>query len=315
MLHQSADLSSASVVGQKHESTTIVKSRIARDFYELTKPGISQMVLMTGCAGFVMSLTDVTMLLSDTDLAFRLVVSMLGIALVSSGSCVFNHIAESEVDSQMARTSARPIPQERISKFSASVFGGVLLAVGFGLLSQINLLTLSLSIATVILYNLVYTPLKKRTTLSLIIGGIPGALPILGGWTASTNELSGTGWVLFAILFFWQMPHFLALSWMYREDYSKGGFAMTAVVDHTGKSTAIQSLLYTVLLAIATLSLAWVSNIGVMYSVVASVLLVSFLVFGLRFLRLRDVKSARAVLLNSYAFLMGFVILIIIDKL
>ena len=292
-----------------------VQPGVIRHYYELTKPGITQMVVLTTLAGFYLAIPMDILTFAKSAANWVLFLStMIGTVAISAGSCVFNHILERKNDARMKRTATRPIPSGSISVAQATVFGTVLSVIGAGLLATVNPLTFWLAIATWLTYVVVYTPLKRRSTTALLVGGIPGALPFAGGWTAVTGTMDAPAIALFAILFFWQLPHFLALSWMYKSDYQEGGFVMSAIDDATGRSVGRQMVLTSVLTVAAAVAPTLLGVTGWLY-LAGAALLGLWLVFESgRFITRRDHKSARRVLLTSYAVLMGIVALIFVDK-
>lgn len=190
------------------------------------------------------------------DLTYALLVAF-GIALCAGGAAVMNQWLEYPLDHLMQRTKDRPIPAQRVSPFHALIFGLALSVLGLGLLLWVSsVLTFILALLTLVTYLLIYTPLKKLSPINTIVGAIPGALPPLIGWAAAEGTISTMGWLIFAILFFWQMPHFYALAWMYKEDYSAAGFQMLPMKDPEGFLVAQRSIIYTVFLTIATLLVA-----------------------------------------------------------
>ena len=207
----------------------VAPSRVA-DFMELTKPRITSLVLVTAAVGYAVggggALSAVNFLLF-----------MVGTALLCGGASALNQYLERDADARMTRTSRRPLPAGRITPSDALAFGLAISAVGLVVLAGVNLLTLALGAASLLSYVLAYTPLKRVTSLCTIVGAVPGALPPLMGWAAARGSLGPAGWGLFAILFLWQLPHFLAIGWLYREDYARGGFPMLAVTDRDGSST------------------------------------------------------------------------------
>ncbi|MEY2719368.1 MAG: hypothetical protein RLZZ273_734, partial [Bacteroidota bacterium] len=239
-------------------------SSLIAQYYELTKPGISKMVMMTTLAGFYLAIPDHSSIF-DPSVASLLAVTILGTLLISSGSCVANHIMERDVDARMKRTSARPIPAGTISVKSAVVFSAALTISGAALLSMVNTLTLILALITWAVYVLVYTPMKTRSSLAVIVGGVPGALPFMGGWTAVSGSLDAMAWVLFAILFFWQLPHFYALSWMYRTDYREGGMVLRAINDDSGRVLAVQMIVTSILTLLAATLPTLLGSTGLLY--------------------------------------------------
>lgn len=301
----------------KHEATidaTMMHttSRISQ-YYELTKPGISKMVMMTTLAGFYLAVPGHASIF-EASVAMTLAVTVLGSLLISSGSCVANHILERDVDARMKRTSARPIPSGSISVRNATLFSAVLTMAGAWLLSTVNVLTLILALFTWVAYVFVYTPMKTKSSLAVIIGGIPGALPFMGGWTAYTGSADPMAWALFAILFFWQLPHFYALSWMYRNDYRDGGMVLRAIHDDTGRILGMQMIVTSILTLAASVVPTLLGSTGTIYLLGAIVLGGYLTTQSVLFYRAADAVSARRVLLSSYAVLMGIIILMFIDK-
>lgn len=292
-----------------------VRGGIVRDYYELTKPGISQMVAMTTLAGYYLALPgELSSHIASAPAWLHFVLTMAGTLAVSSGSCVVNHILERNEDARMKRTASRPIPAGRISVPQAWTFGVVLTVLGLGLLMATNWLTVSLAVITWLSYVVVYTPLKKHSTIALLVGGVPGALPFAGGWTAVRGTMDVEAWALFAILFFWQLPHFLALSWMYRHDYKAGGFVMRAVDDPDGRAVGIQTVITSVLTMASAIVPTLLGMTGWLYGTAAVLGGLWLTAESVRFLRVRETSAARRVLLTSYAVLMGVVFLMFLDK-
>lgn len=221
-----------------------------RDFLALTKPGITRHVVLTAAAGFYLGAAG----------AFdwtRLLALLAGTALVSGGTNTLNQWWERDVDARMSRTRGRPLAAGRLSAGAGLAFGLAIGLAGVALLaSGTNRLTALLAGFTLGSYVLAYTPLKKRTSLNTLVGCIPGALPILGGWTAATGHLASGGLALFAVMFLWQLPHTLALAWLYRADYRAGGLVMPGGKDESGTPTAAKAALYSALLLAASLALA-----------------------------------------------------------
>ncbi|HZZ81794.1 MAG TPA: heme o synthase, partial [Gemmataceae bacterium] len=220
----------------------LVRSRWL-DFLELTKPRITLMVLFTVGIG--------ALLASRGPLdVWQLLHALLGTALVAAGASALNQWLERASDSQMRRTENRPLPAGRLNAGEVAVFGFALGGVGLAYMALllIHPLPTILTAATFFSYVFVYTPLKRKTTLNTLIGAVPGALPPVIGWTAMTGTLDSLAVVLFLIVFFWQVPHFLAIAWMYREDYARGGFKMLPALDTDGGATARQMLLYSIAL-------------------------------------------------------------------
>lgn len=276
---------------------------------ELTKPGIVRMVLVTGGAGFFMG--------SNGFLRFApLLWTLLGMMLAAAGACALNEFVERERDALMRRTAGRPLPAGRLGTAESLAYALVLSAAGVAVLAwRVNLLTAALVAATIVTYVAVYTPLKRRHWTATLVGAVPGALPILAGWTAAEGRVAAGGLALFAILFAWQMPHFFALAWMYREDYRRGGFRMISERDQSGHRTARQIVVWGLaLVAISTLpTLAGIS--GVLYAATALLLGASFLVLALRLLRQPSDAHALRVFLASVTYLPVLLFIMVLEKL
>jgi protoheme IX farnesyltransferase len=207
------------------------------DLLELTKPRITLMVLVTTAAGFWLGASSIEWM--------PFCGTLLGTALIASGASCLNQVIEVRTDALMDRTRHRPLAAGRMERRQGAAFGLLLSVAGTLLLAfAANRLTAELGVLTLVLYTAVYTPMKRVNSLCTVVGAVPGAIPPMMGWTAATNQLTIEAWVLFGILFFWQMPHFLAIAWIYREDYEKGLQPMLPVHDQQGSATARQMLLY-----------------------------------------------------------------------
>ncbi len=222
--HQTTE---SSPINGATESDVSLRGRID-DFYELTKPRLSFMSVVTAVAGY---------LSADPIRDFSVLFSLLvGTSLAAGGAAVLNQWLEREADAKMVRTKDRAIPAGRITPIHAFIYGMGLSILGCWLLYKgANLLACTLTAATIASYVLLYTPLKRFTTWNTLVGAIPGALPPLIGWAAAEGRISTLGWILFAILFLWQMPHFFAIAWTHRKDYAQGGFVMLSNADSTGQ--------------------------------------------------------------------------------
>lgn len=280
----------------------------AADLLELTKPRIVGLVVATAAAGFYLAApggVDVTLFLN----------AMLGTTLVAAGTNALNQVAERDVDAIMRRTARRPLPTGRVGAASAAWFAWLLGASGITCLAAlVNPLTALLAAATLGSYVFVYTPLKRRTTLATLVGGIPGALPIVGGWTAAGGTLGIEAWVLFWILFLWQLPHFLALAWLYREDYARAGLRMLSVGDADGLNTFRQAALYAVALLPVSLVPTLVGVTGPVYFFGAVVLSGWLVWVGFAALRERGAPQARRLFLTSVWYLPALLGLMVADK-
>jgi protoheme IX farnesyltransferase len=218
---------------------------VIRDYLQLSKSRIVMMVLITTAAGYLFATRSV-----DWPL---LINTLIGTALVAAGTNALNQYVERDHDAKMRRTRLRPLPDGRIAPRAALFFSVAIAIIGTAYLGlAVNWLTAALGAFTLTSYIFIYTPLKRVSTICTIIGAVPGAIPPLMGWTAATGVLGAGGWIIFAILFFWQLPHFMAISWMYREDYARGGFAMLSVRDDDGRTTARHAVFYS--LALLTVS-------------------------------------------------------------
>ncbi|HXR06794.1 MAG TPA: heme o synthase [Candidatus Acidoferrum sp.] len=241
--------------------------------------------------------------------------TMLGTALLAAGASALNQLLEREYDAKMRRTQDRPLPSGRVTPEAALLIGGVCAGTGLIYLAlTVNHLTALLGALTLVTYLLVYTPLKRVTTLNTAVGAIPGALPPLMGWTAARGEITGEGWSLFAILFFWQLPHFLAIAWMYREDYARGGFVMLPVVDPAGARTGRQALSHTLGLLPVSLCPFLFGLAGPVYLAGALALGAGFLWCAWGFARRISLAGARRLFYASILYLPLLLLLIVINK-
>ena len=264
------------------------------DYLQLSKARIVAMVLITTAAGFAMAASHDWMLLVNT---------LVGTALVAAGTNALNQYVEREHDAKMRRTRLRPLPDGRISPRAALLFSSAISIIGTVYLGlAVNWLTAALGAFTLTSYIFVYTPLKRVSTICTLIGALPGAIPPLMGWTAATGHLGTPGWIAFAIVFLWQLPHFMAISWIYREDYGRAGFAMLAVRDADGRATARQAILYSVLLVA-------VSAMVGLFAVVASAAL---LAMSIVFAASRTTRNARRLFMTSNLYLIAAMILLVL---
>jgi len=218
-----------------------------RDYVTLTKPEVNLLILMTTSAGYYLA--------SQGGFRFLgLINTLVGTLLVASGTATLNQWMERVWDGQMRRTASRPLPAGRITSSAALNFG-LLLSVAGGtyLWATVNLLSAALAVSTLLSYLLIYTPLKRRTPLCTLLGAVPGAMPTLIGWAGASGHIEGQAWFLFAILFLWQFPHFLAIALMYREDYARAGYQMLPGFDREARFTRAEIIGFTILLIFVTL--------------------------------------------------------------
>jgi protoheme IX farnesyltransferase len=281
----------------------------AAAYLELTKPGIVRMVLITTGAGFLMGSNG---FLRPGPMLWLL----LGVGLAAAGASGLNEYVERGQDARMRRTAGRPLPAGLMSAREALGFATVLVVAGVAVLSwQSNLLTAGLVAATVLTYLFAYTPFKRVHWTATLVGAIPGALPILAGWTGAGGALDARGLALFSILFFWQMPHFFALAWMYREDYRRGGFHMLTEHDRSGARTARQIVVWALAL-VAVSTLPTVSGLaGLPYAVAALVLGLAFMAPAIALLRRPSDAGALRVFLGSVIYLPLLLAVMVVEKL
>jgi len=277
-------------------------------FLDLIKARLTSLVLLTHGVGFYMG--------SQGTVDYVLMLhALLGTGLVACGAAALNQLVEREHDARMPRTQARPLPSGRMNPEVALLFGGVAASVGLIYLAlAVNLLTSFLAAMTLASYVWVYTPLKRVTPLNTIIGAIPGALPPLMGWTAARGEVSAAGWALFAILFFWQLPHFYAIGWLYREEYERAGFRILPVSDPDGHRTARQTISHTLGLLPVSLTPFLLHVTGEFYVVGALVLGGAFLWNAIQFSRHLTKQKARQLFLASVIYLPLLLGLMVLNK-
>lgn len=276
------------------------------DYLALTKFRLMLLVLITVGIGFYLASG------SDTFLFLNV---LIGVACVGSGANVLNQWYERGYDAQMKRTRHRPLPSGRLNHNEALIFGLIISVAGLLYLTfTVNLLTTVLGIASWASYLYIYTPLKRRTVLNTWVGAIPGALPPLMGWTAARGTLDWQALSLFAILYLWQLPHFFAVSWMYREDYKNGGFRMLSLEDPSGRKTGQQMIFNTLLLFLASLSLFFTSQTGILYLLCALALGILFLATTLRFFKRRTNVNARVVFFASIIYFPVLWLAMVLDR-
>lgn len=272
------------------------KARVAA-YVELTKPRITFLIVLTSAAGFCLGSRGAVNYVLFAH-------AMVGVALLSSGIATLNQFMERELDRLMRRTAERPLPSGRLVPFEALWFGLVLTVTAELYLALfVNVVTAALGLTVVAGYLFLYTPLKTRTTLSTAIGAFPGAMPPLIGWAAARGEVDIAAWVLFAILFLWQFPHFLAIAWMYREDYGRAGIRMLPVVEPDGRVTGQQIITYALMLLPVSLLPAILGISGRFYLVAALVLGLLFLATSIRAAISKSNQHARQLLLASVLYL------------
>lgn len=282
-------------------------SRVA-DYLVLTKPELTLLSVLTAMAGFYLG--------SETIALWAMLHMLVGTALVGAGAGALNQYVERGHDALMRRTENRPLPAGRLSPREVLVFGCVIAFLGIvELVVFTNLLTGFLAVATLVTYLFLYTPLKRITPVSTIVGAVPGALPPVMGWTAARNEISLEAGLLFAILFFWQMPHFLSLAWMYRKDYIRGGYRILTVIDPDGSRTSTQVIGYSTALFFSSLMPIALGSSGIVYTLCSMILGIGFIILGLRLRNQKTNTNARHVFIGSLVYLPVLLIVMVFDKL
>ena len=272
-------------------------SRRIPDFITLAKPRLNLLVLVTTAAGVFLAAPEGVP-------AALLLHTLVGTALVAGGAAALNQVWERETDALMRRTRGRPAASGRLRASDAWWFGLVLSAGGLVQLAvKVNVISAVVAACTLVSYVLIYTPLKRRTSLATLVGGVPGALPAVIGWVAATGTLTLPALVLFGIVFFWQMPHFLAIAWLYREDYAAAGIPLLPVLELDGRRTGRQALLYSAALWPMSLMPTFVGLAGGAYVAVATVLGVLLIALSARFARDRSITAARRLFLFSITYL------------
>jgi len=267
------------------------------DYVELTKPRLNLLVVLTTLAGYYLGKDDAAPI-------SRLINTVIGTTLVAGGASVLNQVWEKDTDRLMRRTRLRPLPAARLAPTPALWFGVALSTAGLAELWFLaNPLSALVAFATVLSYLVVYTPLKLKSSLSTIVGAVPGALPPLIGWAAATDSLSAGGWALFGIVFFWQMPHFLAIAWMHRDDYASAGMPLLPVVEPSGRSTGRQAVLYAAAMIPVSLLPTLLGLAGPRYLVTAIVLGAVVLWLSFEFAATRTHVAARRLFFATIIYL------------
>jgi protoheme IX farnesyltransferase len=278
------------------------------DYVELTKPRISLLVVLTTLVGYVLA--------SPASVALPgLAATLLGTGLVAAGASVLNMLLERDVDARMHRTRSRPLPAGRLRPAEALAFGSALSVAGLTLLLwHSGTLAAAVAALTWASYVLLYTPLKRATSLCTIVGAVPGALPPVIGWAASRGSLEPGAFLLFAILFLWQIPHFLAIAWIYREDYARGGLPVLPVLDPAGRLTGRQAVANSIGLTLVSLAPAAAGLAGQVYPLVALGLGLGLTAAATRAALRRTPAAARALFLTSLAYLPLLCAALLLDR-
>jgi protoheme IX farnesyltransferase len=281
-------------------------------YAELTKPRIGALVLIATCIGFYLAVAGEP----SSSRWWALPWTLIGTALVAGAANALNQLIEREYDARMERTRRRPLPSGRLTAGQVLVFGVVASLVGVGVLAwRVNLLCAGLAAVCLLWYVGLYTPLKRWTPWSVFVGAVPGALPPLIGWAGGTGSIPVEGWLVFAIVFCWQLPHFLAIAWLYREDYARAGFPVVPVVDPDGVRTNLEMVTHSLALMTASLLPFFGGFRGAAYAIGAMVLGTAFLGMGVLFVLRRTEAVARGHLLASVLYLPSLLALMMLDQL
>ena len=286
-----------------------LRARLAA-YWELTKPNITSMVLVSTALGFYLS-SHATGIGWDGGQFLRL---LLGAALTAGGVATLNEYWERDLDGRMRRTRSRPLPSGRLTATEALRFGVAISLLGLLILVlTVHPLTGLLAGITLLTYVGIYTPLKRRTTWNTIIGAVPGALPPLGGWVAASGSVAPGAWALFAILFAWQIPHFMAIATIYRADYARAGLKMLPAEDPTGRRTALMIVAFCLVLLIGSLTPTYLGITGWLYLAGAGLLGMALLAFGLLAAHRPGNRVARRLLFASIIYLPALLALMVVD--
>ena len=273
------------------------RSSVFSDYVALTKPRLNFLVVLTSAAGYYLGGVGVPNLV-------QMAQAVIGTALVAGGSAVLNQVYERDTDALMRRTRLRPLPDHRVTPTEAVIYGLVLTIGGLAVLAiATNWVAAGLALATLTLYLLVYTPMKRTSNLSTLVGAVPGALPAVIGWSAARGDIAIGGLTLFAIVFLWQIPHFMAIAWMYRDDYRSAGFPMLPVVEPDGLRTGQHALLYASALLPVSIGPSVVGIAGWAYFWLALVLGLALVILSARFARERTDRSARTLFFATIIYL------------
>lgn len=294
---------------QETKAAPLGVSVTLRDYYTLTKPRITLLVLVSMVIGYVLGAGSAFSWIT-------LLHAMLGTFLIASGTSAYNMFIERDLDGLMNRTNTRPLPTRRISPAAAFTFSTFLIFAGLSyLIIQINMTAALVSAATTALYLWAYTPMKRISFVNVFVGAIPGALPPVGGWAAATGTLADPGmWVLFMIVFLWQVPHVTAIAWMYGDDYSRAGFRMLPLNDDSGIKLARITFVVIVFLIPTVIALFAVGTSSWIYLSGSLLATAYYIVHGYRFLQVRDRANARKLMFASLGYLPMIWILILIDR-
>jgi heme o synthase len=284
------------------------RNRVLADLAELVKARLTLLVLFTTAAGFYLG--------SGSPIDYvALFHAVFGTAAAAAGAAALNQWWERRADALMRRTKMRPIPAGRMPPLQAVVLGAALSVFGIGYLAIVcNALSAGLAAITISIYIFAYTPMKRATTANTAVGAIPGALPPVIGWAAARGNIDPGAWALFAIVFLWQLPHFFAIAWMYREDYSRAGFRMISSDDRSGERSASQSVFFCILLLVIAGLPAFLGIVSFVYLAAELLLGGLFVALAMRFLKMRTAGAARLLFVGSIIYLPLLLITLVLTK-
>jgi protoheme IX farnesyltransferase len=295
-------------VTNEEVQNTQIKPSLAKLYSELSKIRLSLLVVVTTGAGFILA--------SPLGIDWlTLLWTLLGTTACACSAAALNQLAERSRDMKMHRTLSRPLPAGHLSRAHAFVFGILLAYIGVAILSfGANIEAAGIALLTILIYVLVYTPLKPITSFNTLVGAVVGGLPPLIGWVAASGTIEVGGWILAGILFIWQIPHFLALAWMYREDYERGGFKMLPALDSTGELTARVSVMTSLCLIPLALFLTIVGTTGLIFAIAGTILGGFMTMKAIVFWRKRDDASARRLFFASIIYLPLIILIMVLDR-
>lgn len=299
-------------MNSKEEKVLVQRSfsEIISDYYQLTKPGITFAVLISMLVGFVVGSAG------NIDLTL-MIHALIGTYLIAAGTGAHNQFMERNLDGLMKRTELRPLPAQRVPAQKGMIFSLTLLFTGLTyLVIMVNLVAGLVSFATALIYLAAYTPMKRVSAFNILIGAIPGALPPVGGWAAASGTINEPGmWLFFGILFLWQIPHVMAIAWMYKDDYSGAGFKMLPKNDTEGKKTAFYAILCTLLLFPLGYLIYFLDISGIVFLVLSTIFAIVFFVYTILFARDRTRLNARKLMFASIIYLPMVWVAVFIDRL
>ncbi len=286
-----------------------------KSYFQLIKMNITILVVITSYLGYYLGLRYMGLVMIEYESWIVFIYLILGTFISSSGACILNQYFEVEFDKKMERTKSRPLPTKAIGLNIALILGLAFSIIGPLVLFKINFLTSLISFLTIVIYVAIYTPLKRYSSLNTIVGAIPGALPPLGGWVAATNQINIEGLFLFGILFCWQIPHFLSLAIIYKEDYKLGGFKMLPGIAKSTNVVNFQIIFFTMALIYSSLGIYFLNLTSFVYVIGASLLGFIFLVYSSIIIFDFSSKSVKNIFIFSIIYLPSLLLLIIIDSL